>query len=129
MKKRKSLAPAKPFFSWSDSNNAISFPLFFLRHNTGNYTCEVEWSDKPPVRLRHYLEVRVPPTVYPEGAGSDAGGGSAVVVREGRENATLSCKAEGIPTPTVEWVRNDSIGMLFPTFCSEERKCSTYYVI
>ncbi len=79
----------------------------------------MEWSDKKePVRLRHYLEVRGPPSVYPQGA-EDAG--SAVVVREGRDNATLSCKAEGIPTPTVEWVREGRLKSVFV------RKCLSFW--
>ncbi len=52
------------------------------------------------MRLVHHLEVQVPPSVYPVGVDET----DAVEVREGRDNATLACKAEGIPLPSIEWV-------------------------
>ncbi len=83
---------------------------------SGNYTCEVEWSpnpDDPPSSITHYLEVRVPASVYSvvpvaDSIDRDDDGGEdgelPVVYAEEGSNATLECRAEGVPRPTVTWV-------------------------
>ncbi|XP_059096257.1 lachesin-like [Tigriopus californicus] len=81
---------------------------------SGNYTCEIEWSEnEPPPSITHYLEVQVPPSVFAvtpmsspnSGATLEynpIGPGAIVEVVEG-DNATLECRAEGIPRPALEW--------------------------
>ncbi|WKX88712.1 hypothetical protein Q1695_008382 [Nippostrongylus brasiliensis] len=63
----------------------------------GNYSCQV--NADPVLSATAELDVKVPPAV-------SRGTPSAVEVREGH-NVTLTCKADGNPTPTVVWRRQD----------------------
>ncbi|EYC36569.1 hypothetical protein Y032_0882g2841 [Ancylostoma ceylanicum] len=63
----------------------------------GNYSCQV--NADPVLSATAELDVKVPPAV-------SRGTPSAVEVREGH-NVTLTCKAEGNPTPSVVWRRQD----------------------
>uniref|UniRef100_A0A0K0DED1 Ig-like domain-containing protein n=1 Tax=Angiostrongylus cantonensis TaxID=6313 RepID=A0A0K0DED1_ANGCA len=63
----------------------------------GNYSCQV--NTDPVLSATAVLDVKVPPVV-------SRGTPSAVEVREGH-NVTLTCKAEGNPTPSVVWRRQD----------------------
>ncbi|PIO76880.1 immunoglobulin domain protein [Teladorsagia circumcincta] len=63
----------------------------------GNYSCQV--NADPVLTATAELDIKVPPAV-------SRGTPSAVEVREGH-NVTLTCKAEGNPTPTVVWRRQD----------------------
>ena len=102
----------------------------------GNYTCEVEWSDQLPLTVTHHLEVQVPASIeyvrslwpvislgsiQPHGSGgriSGAVGGvsqkaavelgedGVIEVREG-DNVSIECKGQGIPMPTIKWVRTE----------------------
>ena len=79
--------------------------------DTGNYTCEVEWSGEPK-QIKHHLEVHVPPTieaVMPGTGGFDPSGLSGhgqmerpIEAREG-SSVRLECRADGIPTPVIRW--------------------------
>ncbi|CAI4228139.1 unnamed protein product [Auanema sp. JU1783] len=63
----------------------------------GNYSCQI--NTDPVMSMSGELDIRVPPSVSRNTP-------SAIEVREGH-NATLSCKAEGNPAPTVIWRRQD----------------------
>ena len=83
---------------------------------TGNYSCGIEWAE-PPLKLNHYLEVQVPPSIHVVGGAEykkygaatmdwmpgHAQQGNLIEAVEG-QNITLKCEVEGIPTPKVEWV-------------------------
>ncbi|VVC25593.1 Hypothetical protein CINCED_3A005931 [Cinara cedri] len=65
----------------------------------GYYMCQV--NTNPMISQVGYLQVVVPPNII-----DDESSPSSVSVRE-NQNLSLSCKAEGSPTPKISWKRED----------------------
>ncbi|XP_050541937.1 lachesin-like isoform X2 [Daktulosphaira vitifoliae] len=65
----------------------------------GYYMCQV--NTNPMISQVGYLQVVVPPNII-----DDESSASSVSVRE-NQNLSLTCKAEGSPTPKISWKRED----------------------
>uniref|UniRef100_A0ABD2X3S6 Ig-like domain-containing protein n=1 Tax=Trichogramma kaykai TaxID=54128 RepID=A0ABD2X3S6_9HYME len=74
------------------------------RNDRGYYMCQV--NTEPMMSQVGFLEVVVPPNILDSMSTS-----STVAVRE-HQNVTLTCKAEGYPTPKLKWKREDNQGIL-----------------
>ncbi|XP_024942432.1 lachesin isoform X2 [Cephus cinctus] len=73
------------------------------KQDIGYYMCQV--NTNPMISQVGYLEVVVPPNILDSMSTQ-----STVAVRE-NQNITLTCRAEGIPTPTLMWRREDGQGI------------------
>nr|XP_018902166.1 PREDICTED: lachesin-like isoform X1 [Bemisia tabaci]XP_018902167.1 PREDICTED: lachesin-like isoform X1 [Bemisia tabaci]XP_018902168.1 PREDICTED: lachesin-like isoform X1 [Bemisia tabaci] len=69
----------------------------------GYYMCQV--NTNPMISQVGYLQVVVPPNIL-----DDQTTQSSVAVRE-NSNITLTCRAEGFPSPTIKWRREDGQGI------------------
>ncbi|KAH1029767.1 hypothetical protein HUJ05_002942 [Dendroctonus ponderosae] len=70
------------------------------REDRGYYMCQV--NTNPMISQVGYLQVVVPPNII-----DSLSTPSNVAIRE-NQNVSLTCKAEGFPTPSVKWRRGDS---------------------
>ncbi|XP_047105114.1 lachesin-like [Schistocerca piceifrons] len=71
------------------------------QEDRGSYMCQV--NTNPMISQVGFLEVVVPPTIVDEESTL-----STVAVRE-HQNLTLTCRAEGFPTPKIMWRREDGL--------------------
>ncbi|OQR73635.1 lachesin-like, partial [Tropilaelaps mercedesae] len=71
----------------------------------GAYMCQI--NSQPMINQVGYLDVYIPPSIVTEGTMSE------VNVHEG-QNATLRCKAQGYPTPTITWRRENGEDISLP---------------
>ncbi|OXU30426.1 hypothetical protein TSAR_001863 [Trichomalopsis sarcophagae] len=70
------------------------------QQDRGYYMCQV--NTNPMISQVGFLEVVVPPNILDSESTS-----STVAVRE-HQNVTLTCKADGYPTPKLKWKREDN---------------------
>ncbi|XP_065335206.1 lachesin-like isoform X4 [Cloeon dipterum] len=73
------------------------------QEDRGYYMCQV--NTNPMISQVGYLQVVVPPNILDEESTQ-----SAVAVRE-NQNITLTCKADGFPSPKIMWRREDGQGI------------------
>ncbi|XP_033220905.1 lachesin [Belonocnema kinseyi] len=74
------------------------------QQDRGYYMCQV--NTVPMISQVGYLQVVVPPNILDSHSTQ-----STVAVRE-HQNVTLTCKADGFPTPKLMWRREDTDGIL-----------------
>lgn len=73
------------------------------QEDRGYYMCQV--NTNPMISQVGYLQVVVPPNILDSDSTP-----STVAVRE-NQNISLTCKAEGFPTPKIMWRREDGQGI------------------
>lgn len=73
------------------------------QEDRGYYMCQV--NTNPMISQVGYLQVVVPPNILDSDSTQ-----STVAIRE-NQNISLTCKAEGFPTPKIMWRREDGQGI------------------
>ncbi|KAK7600914.1 hypothetical protein V9T40_008355 [Parthenolecanium corni] len=88
-----------------DENTWILRVTRVQQEDRGYYMCQV--NTNPIISQVGYLQVTVPPVFVNDDSTSTA----TVVVRE-NQNLTLSCRAQGFPTPKIAWKREDGMDIV-----------------